>query len=468
MSSTLTTPQPPLPPVLPPRRPRSLFGPFLLIAVGVLFMLHNLGFLKAAPFWQWFGHYWPVLLIIWGLLKLLEHYQAQRQGYQARGIGGGGVVFLIFLILCGLAVSAGQRVNWGEVGHEMDIDDDMFNLFGQTYTYNGEVEQALPKNISAVHVVSDRGNVSIQSWDEDKVKVSYNKSVGAGNESDARQVDSQTKPQITMAGDTLTISANTGGAGDKPVKDNLEIFLPRKAALDLALKRGDIAIHQRNGDVKATTTRGDVTVEDIAGNVTINARHGSLTAGKINGDLTVEGRLDDTTVSEVSGAIRFNGDFYGSVTASRVGKGVTFKSSRTDLEFTRLEGDFSMQRDELHATGVTGPLHVVTHAKEIHLEDVSGDVRIEDSNADVELHATGKALGNVQVENHRGRVIFVVPARTGFQLDARTSRGEVQSDFELSIQNSDRESHATGQVGGGGPTVRLSTDRGDIEIRKAS
>ncbi len=469
MSSPQTTPQPPLPPVLPPRRaPRSLFGPFVLIAIGVVFMLHNFGLIKGFAFWQWFGRYWPLLLIVWGLVKLIEYYHAQRAGYQPRGIGGGGVVLLIFLILGGLAVSGSQRVNWHQLGSEMDMDDDVFTIFGQTYNYSGDLEQAFPKNITNVHVVSDRGDVTIQAWDQDKVKVSFNKTVGAANESDAKQVDSQTKPQITIAGDTLTVNANTGGAGDKPVKNNLEIFLPRKAALDLALKRGDIAVRQRAGDVKATTTRGDVALDDISGNATVSARHGSVTANKIAGDLMVDGRIDDTTVSEVSGSVRFSGDFYGSISVNHVGKGVSFKSSRTDMEFTKLEGDLTMQRDELHATGVGGPLHVVTRAKEVHLEDVSGDVRIEDSNADVELHASRAPLGNIQVDNRRGRVIFVVPAQAGFQLDARTVRGEVQSDFDVKIESQDRESHASGQVGSGGPTVRLNTDRGDIEIRKAS
>jgi DUF4097 and DUF4098 domain-containing protein YvlB len=310
--------------------------------------------------------------------------------------------------------------------------------------------------------------VSVQSWDEDKIKVSYNKSVGAANESDAKQVDSQTKPTISVSGDTVTINANTGGGGDKPVKDNLEIFLPRKAALDLALKRGDVSVSQRTGDVKAATTHGDVALDEITGNATLNVRKGSVTASKITGDLTVDGRLDDSTVSDVTGSVRFSGDFFGSVALSRIGKAVSFKSSRTDLEFARLSGDFSMQGDELHATGAVGPLHVLTRAKEIQLEDVSGDVRIEDSNADVEIHASRNRMGNIQVDNKRGRVSLVVPAGAGFQLDARTSRGEVQSDFDLKTENNDRETHAYGQVGSGGPTVRLNTDRADIEIRKAS
>lgn len=467
MSSTVT-PTPASTPAPAPRRPRSFAGPLVLILIGLVFMLRNFHLLSTAAMFHWFARYWPVLIIIWGLAKLIEYYQAQRAGYPPRGVGAGGVVLLIFLIMFGLAASEGEKVNWGRLGNEMDIDNDVFTVFGQTYTYAGNLEQSFPKNVTNVHVVSDRGDVSVQAWDQDKIKVSYNKSVGANSEADAKQVDTQTNPQITIAGDTLTVNANTGGAGVGSVKNNLEIFLPRKAALDLALKRGDIVVRQRTGDVKASTNRGDATVEDIAGNASLNVRRGSVNVNKVNGDLTVEGHIDDTTVSDVSGSVRFGGDFFGTVSLSRVGKGVSFKSSRTDLEFTKLDGDFTMQRDELHATGAAGPLHVLTRAKEIHLEDVIGDVRIENSNADVEIRASRVPLGNIQVENHRGRVTLVVPARAGFQLDARTSRGEVQSDFDVKIDTDGREAHATGQVGGGGPSVRLNTDRADIEIRKAS
>ena len=28
-----------------------------------------------------FANYWPVLLILWGVIKLIEHQQAQREGH---------------------------------------------------------------------------------------------------------------------------------------------------------------------------------------------------------------------------------------------------------------------------------------------------------------------------------------------------------------------------------------------------
>lgn len=469
MSSTVTPSPAETPvPAPPPRRPRSFAGPLVLILIGVVFMLRNFNFLSTAAMFHWFARYWPVLIIVWGLIKLIEYFQAQRAGYPPRGIGAGGVMLLVFLVLFGLAASEGERVNWNRVGSEMDIDDDVFSVFGHTYTYTGQVEQAFPKNVTMVHVVSDRGDVSVQAWDQDKIKVSFNKSVGASSESEAIQTDKQTAPIVSVSGDTMTVNANTGGGGDKAVRNNLEIFLPRKAALDLALKRGDVTIRQRTGDVKASTSHGDVSLDDISGNASLNVRRGNVVVAKVTGDLTVDGRIDDTNVSEVSGSVRLSGDFFGSMTLVRIGKGVSFKSSRTDLEFTKLDGDFNMQRDELHANGAIGPLHVVTRAKEIHLDNVSGDIRIENSNADVEIRASKTPLGNIQVDNHRGGISLVLPSKSSFQLDARTARGEVHSDFDVKVENNDREAHGYGQVGSGGPSVRLNTDRADIEIRKTT
>lgn len=465
MSSPTTTP-PPLPPVIPPRRPRSLFGPIVLIAIGVVFTLRNFGYLRSATIVHWFGLYWPVLIIVWGLFKLLDHYRAQRAGYPTRGIGSGGVVLLIFLILCGLAISGSEKVNWGQLSDEIDLGDEV-TLFGNTYTYTADLDQAIPAGVTTLRVVSERGDVTVSPSDQDHIKVTVRKSIGASNEADARQYDSQTRPQISVSGDTLLLNANTVGAGDKPVKSNLEISVPRKLALDIATKRGDVTVRQRQGDVKASTTRGDVTAEDITGFVALTVRRGSVTATKITGDLSVDGRIDNTTVSEVGGSVRFNGDFFGDMNLSRIAKTVSFKSARTDLEFAGLKGEMLMQSGDLRATGPVGPLRVATRAKDIHLEDVTGDVRIDDSNAEVEIHAGKTPLGNIQVDNRRGRIALTVPDRAGFQLDARANHGEVQSDFDIKIESSGHDSRGSGSVGGGGPSVRLSTDRGDIEIRKA-
>ena len=64
---------------------------------------------------------------------------------------------------------------------------------------------------------------------------------------------------------------------------------------------------------------------------------------------------------------------------------VVFKSSRTDMELSRIAGSLDLDSDELHAEEVTGPVHLTTRSKNIRLDGVSGDVRLQDDNGTVEV-----------------------------------------------------------------------------------
>jgi hypothetical protein len=55
---------------------RSLAGPFVLIGVGCLFLMHNL---IDFDLFYLIRHYWPLILIMIGLYKLVQYYQVNQQ-----------------------------------------------------------------------------------------------------------------------------------------------------------------------------------------------------------------------------------------------------------------------------------------------------------------------------------------------------------------------------------------------------
>src|SRR6266478_3365756 len=114
----MAPPQAPPPPYQPGRR-RSMAGPVVLVFIGVLGLLSTMGILNFHNLFHGFAHFWPVLLILWGLVKMFEHYRAQQQGYESPGIGAGGVVFLIFLVIIGGIASVASRADWSGVGFDM-------------------------------------------------------------------------------------------------------------------------------------------------------------------------------------------------------------------------------------------------------------------------------------------------------------------------------------------------------------
>jgi DUF4097 and DUF4098 domain-containing protein YvlB len=458
-----------MPPYIPPRRHRRSFaGPFVLIVLGIVFLLGNLHMLSWYRLGNIFAHYWPALLILWGVIKLIEYQQAQRDGVPARGIGAGGVFLVLIIVVCGLIATQASRFNWGELRDNLNIDDsDLDNIFGETYNYDDHLEQDLPATITSLRVSNEHGAVRVSAADDNKISVVVRKRVGAESKNDAEKYNAETKPTLTTTGAMLTLDARTQASGDHPVESDLDISIPRKMELHIVSRRGDVSVTGRDADVDVNAQHGDLSVEDVKGNVKLNLEKSSAKVEQVTGDVHIDGRLNEVSITDIKGAVQLDGEFGESVKLARISKNVIFKSSRTNLEFSRIDGDLDLDSDDLHADQLTGPVQLTTRSKQIRLEDVSGDVRVQNDNGGVEVSM--RSLGNVQIDNRNGDINLTVPDKAGFRLDARTREGEIQSDFpDFKIENGDHESKASGTFGNGAAHIVLNNEHDGIEIRKTS
>ncbi|MFB3917548.1 MAG: DUF4097 family beta strand repeat-containing protein [Terriglobales bacterium] len=467
MPETNLAAQPAASPSPPPPRPRSLTGPVLLILVGVALLLCNAGFVSCRLMAHYFALYWPLLIILWGVIKLVEHMQWKRAGVRAPGIGVGGFFLLVFLIIAGLIASAMDRVDWKTVRTAIVLDDDFFGgMFGKSYDFQQQIEQSFPASGELI-VNCQRGAVAVRAWDQNQIKVVVGKKVRAQEAAEAARVDEATPAKISISGNVVNVDTGAASHGSSIVTTNLEIYVPRKAALEVFTGRGDVAVQERDGDVKINASHGDVTVENVKGNATVMLRHGDVRAAHIMGDVSIDGRISDSTVSDIDGNVNLTGDFFGDMNLSRITKSVRFRSSRTDLEVARLDGNMLVQTGDLHAVGVTGPMRLLTKSKDIHVENISGDLRLENRNGVVEVHPS-KELGSISITNDKGDIRLAMPAGVGFQLDARTRHGDIHSDYpELKISSDHGESTASGAVGSGGARVQITNRYGNVDVRKS-
>ncbi len=463
--------QPAKVPYQPPRR--SFAGPLILIILGVLLLLGTMHVVNARMLLHYFGRYWPVLIILWGLIKVLEYFQDQSAGRPSRGVGAGGYVFLVFLILIGLGATVSDRVV-DQVRNEISMDSDLAQFFGKTFDYTQELQQDFPAGAS-LRILGDRTDLTITPSDQPRIRVVVRKTVYVSNDNEAQGMDEATRPKLTVEPNLVTLDAHPAG-DNKPVRYDMEIYVPKKAPVDITTRRGNVTARGMQGDVNINTARGDITLDDIAGSATINVGRnstmgrGSLQISKLTGNVSAYGYYDEVRVSNVGGAVTLDGEFFGGVEVAKVTKAVRFKSSRTELEFAKLDGDLTLDSGDLHGTSVVGPVRLVTHSsKDIHLDNVSGAVTVENRSGSVELYAAKAPLGAVTITNRNGDVQVRLPANAAFQLDASASRGDISSDYEaVKIDSTmSRETRATGSVGANGPRVQINNEHGNIEIRKA-
>jgi DUF4097 and DUF4098 domain-containing protein YvlB len=443
-------------------------GPVVLIVLGVLFLLGNMHVVPWPRLSSWFAHYWPVLLILWGIIKLVEYQRAKRENLPAPGIGAGGVVLLIFLILLGTTATHVAGVNWDELRDHIDLGDNDVDIpgFGKTFNFDDQLSQALPAG-STVKIVNDRGAVSISDSNDNEVHVTVRKKIRAEEQSQADQWNNGTKPQVTVSGNLITINANTTGAGDHPITTDLDIAIPRKAAVTIASKRGDVIVIGRDASVDINNQRGDVTAEDITGNLNLSLDRSSARVTNISGDVSIGGHANEVSLNDIKGFARLNGEFAESLKLSKIGKTVSFKTSRTDLEFAKLDGDLDLDQGDLRANNLAGPLRLLTRSKDISLENLLGDARVQNENGTVDVQVSG--AGNVQIDNRQGDIKLTVPEKLGFKVDARSRGGEVESDFDsLKSDNEGSAGTLTGTIGNGAAHFVLNNEHGTIELRKTS
>src|SRR5260370_23949012 len=87
------------------RRGSSIFPGLLLLFVGMLLLLHNY---RGLDIFTVLGHWWPLILIFWGAVKLYERMAASRSGDPgaAKITAGEGFLVLGLLSLLGIGVAA--------------------------------------------------------------------------------------------------------------------------------------------------------------------------------------------------------------------------------------------------------------------------------------------------------------------------------------------------------------------------
>jgi len=459
MASPMMTP--------PPRPHRSIAGPVVLILMGVLFLGGTMGILEIHSLGHLFARFWPALLILWGVIKLIEYEQAKRLGQPTRGIGVGGVFLMLFLIVSGLIATQVSRVNWKSIGEHVQLGDDegLDEIFGgSSFDYSDDLSREIPAG-SSLHINDDRGTITVNVSDGKTIKVSVRKKVRADKQEDADSYNSKTKPQLTVVDKVVSLDAQTHAAGDHSITTDMDIYVPRNTDIVVVSRRGDVTINGMQGSVDITHHNGEVNLNDHTGNAVFNLESSSARVQHIKGDLTIQGRAKEVAVEDVDGALHLNGEFQESVRLVRVSKTVSFRSSRTEMEFARLDGRLDLDSGDLRADSLSGPMHLTTRSKDIALEGLSGDLRLEDQNGTVSVGLNKP--GNIQIDNHKGDVQVTIPPNTALKVEARTHEGEIDSEFsDIKVDSRDKDSSASGSIGANGSRLVINVGNGAIELRK--
>jgi hypothetical protein len=444
-----------------PRVP-SIVGPLILVAIGVIALLITWGHMDSHQFWEWYGRWWPVLLIAAGLGLLAEWMLDQRRQVPVRR-GGGFVGILILLAFIGVG-SGIANSHWDNWHHDGDDHDDFNSFFGKPQ--HDQDQQVLNTTVPAnatIQIENPRGDVSISAGEGQNVEVQAHQVAYANSDSEARKIFDAEKADVVVSGGTVIVKSP--GHNDGQV--NLTVTVPKNAAVNVEASHGDVTAAGLGAGATITASHGDVHLSNIAGSVQVHfsSNKGDFSAHEVTGDITADGKCNDLTLSEIKGKVTINGDVFGETHFENLTGGVHLHTSITDLQFGDLPGDLTLNDEDLHITEAHGGVRVTTHSKNIDLAQVSGDTYVDDRDGNITIEPAGVYGVEARNSHGHGDIELTLPGNASATVDGRTRNGDIVSDFPLAISGDDSKT-ASGKIGSGQAKVTLSTDVGDVRIKR--
>jgi DUF4097 and DUF4098 domain-containing protein YvlB len=447
-----------------PSRTSGLFSGLVLISAGLLLLLHNYGHLDFGAF---FLHWWPLLIIFWGLVKLYERTVGRRFGGSDGGAVTGGEVMLVLGMLALLGLVVGYDYTKQKVGDTLDID-----VSGDDHTYDIEAPPAMkiPAN-ARVSVRLGRGDLIIRGSDDAELRVSAKKNAKTWSDGEAERLAKPVGVEVAKNGDAYEVHPTGYDLSNSRISVDLELSVPRKSPLTIKTEKGDITISDLTTDISITVQNGDVDLRDIAGDISVETHKGDVKAADIQGDVKVSGKGGEIGVNNCSGSLTVDGDFYGPVRGDKIAKGVRLISVKTDLTLSALSGHIEAGSGNMDIIDAPGNLNLRTRDMELNVENPGGKVSIDDRNAEISVRYSSVPKDDVTITNSSASISLTLPGSSSFDIQAECRNCDIDSEFPGLQASKSASGDATlaGKNGSGrGPKIILKTSYGNIALRRTT
>jgi DUF4097 and DUF4098 domain-containing protein YvlB len=416
------------------RRP-SLMGGLVWTGLGLVILLRNFGI--GPDFWSMAGRYWPILLILLGLGKVIDYYR-QKEGVALRV---GEVFGLIFLLIAGAfftKLSGGPIRALFREGPAIDFGGGRVrpgDWIGTSHSFSQEaaypVDAAVP-----IRIENSYGLVTVSPGSDREVRVRLKKVVYNDDELRAKQIADEIKLEGGAEGkaeaSTFVVKTNRDSLASRDYRFNteMEVLVPKKAPLQI-----------RN-------SLGEVRVSNLAGKLDINTSHKPLEVRDCTGDFVISNRYDESRLVNLTGNTTV--DARGRVYIETVKGDVTVRNEYAPVEVRDVDGKVNVSNSESSIT----------------LEKISKPVVVEGRGNQTTVHDLADTL-KITASHQRVRISEVASHVFAESRYSTISLKNVKGNVDLA-SNSDRitaeEIGGSFKVQGQGSSVRANGVHGMVDV----
>ena len=332
------------------------------------------------------------------------------------------------------------------------------------------------KSGGTLKLVEISGDVDIRTWDESKVQIDAVHKIDVYTQDEAEAIKQKLQESVSKEGNTVVLQG--ADVNKKSVYSEYRIMVPKAFNCDADVKGGDFSVEDLNGKLEANLGGGDMSISRVLGPVSVHQGGGDISVEGCQKELSVKLGGGDISVQNAEGSVHLDVGG-GDVELTDCEGPVKLNLGGGDLEISSV-----VQGVEAHVGGGDMELHNIQGGitcniggGSLEMKDISGSVSAKSGAGDIELGLSElPADASVQIETGMGDILISLPADIKASLQAEikkrfpSSDEEIESEFPLQI-NMEKEDginyiRGKAELNGGGPSIILKTEGGDISIEK--
>jgi DUF4097 and DUF4098 domain-containing protein YvlB len=462
----------------------------ILIGAGSLFLLGNV-FPELRPWrlfarywsapWLLFAQFWPVIIIAWGISKLVSYLRSDQDPAAGRRslLSGGDVVLLVFLLIAGTtATSLTKAFHNGFLGWKsdkerfhFDIEDWDFGDSRPTFEFSEEVSQPVNADSTALEVINKFGNVTLVVHNLPTIKVKLQEKVRAEDETRGREISNQLKIVIDRKDRGFSLSTNRESLPDewrRGLETHLFVWVPKSMAVTLSNEHGQVSLDGISGSHSITNAHGSVTIRNVDGSLRVENRHGPVNVSSITGDCSIKNKYGAIQVEAIGGKTEIE-NAHGPVDLRQLKGSVNLSNRYGRIVCVDLEGGLIIdgKHAEVRGRNIGGDVQVATAYQSIDLENVLGSISVNGQHGDIAIKNSQPQVKPIVIDAEYSGVDITLPKESRFELDASSKYGKFESGFEsvkLSESTAGKNLRVRGSNGIGGPSIIIHTSYRSISL----
>lgn len=359
------------------------------------------------------------------------------------------------------------------------LPQDFEKTYSETFAVDGG---------GAVRLENRYGEIRVETWDRNEVKIDVQIRVSADDKEDADQTFNRIRVDFTSSGNSAAAITSIGDqrrsgggwlkeliSGDwgwgngssNDFKVYYTVKMPASADLSTTAKYCDVELPDLSGETNLSVAYGDLYAGDLTGgrnNVTVS--YGSARISTLAGRSEIRLRYSEGNINE-AGDLRYDGR-YSDFRLGTVGN-LNLDIGYEDLEIEsakeiRMDGNYNDVE-----VGTVGTLIVDGNYNEWSVNLVEKELEVESAYGDFEVDRLAAGFERVYIRVNYIDVELDVDSDAGYEMDLRTRYGDITFDRDKAKNiNSDKSGSSqtvTGTVAGkGSGKIDVSTSYGDIEI----